>query len=67
MSLEPLMYIAFYDLLATLLATYWLFLGNRVGKSPQEVLSIGQWLVRAQLLVGALGHRALTSLKPDLL
>lgn len=30
MSLEALMYIAFYDLLATLLATYWLFLGNKV-------------------------------------
>ena len=30
MSLEALMYIAFLDLLATLLATYWLFLGNRV-------------------------------------
>ena len=30
MSLEALIYIAFYDLLATLLATYWLFLGNKV-------------------------------------
>lgn len=30
MSLEPLMYIAFYDLLATLLATYWLIYDNRV-------------------------------------
>ena len=30
MSLEALMYIAFYDLLATLLATYWLIYDNRV-------------------------------------